>query len=100
MCAAGLDADGDGDKKHQNAVLTELPEPAPAAPGSEHTDMNPLALDHSDYESMHETTQTGKGKRRCAWTLFKNKLNKYFALNSEHLKNKKSSPNYQFSCSI
>ncbi|XP_066170812.1 la-related protein 4B isoform X1 [Sylvia atricapilla] len=56
-CKEGLDADGD--KKHQNAVLTELPEPAPAAPGSEHTDMNPLALDHSDYESMHETTPTG-----------------------------------------
>ncbi|KAL2307221.1 hypothetical protein Nmel_000171 [Mimus melanotis] len=59
MCAAGLDANGDGDKKHQNAVLTELPEPSPAVPSSEHTDMNPLTLDHSEYESMHETTQTG-----------------------------------------
>ncbi|KAI1242602.1 La-related protein 4B, partial [Lamprotornis superbus] len=58
-CKEGLDANGDGDKKHQNAVLTELPEPSPAVPGSEHTDMNPLTLDHSEYESMHETTQTG-----------------------------------------
>ncbi|XP_014112890.1 PREDICTED: la-related protein 4B isoform X2 [Pseudopodoces humilis] len=58
-CKEGLDANGDGDKKHQNAVLTELPEPSPAVPGSEQTDMNPLALDHSEYESMHETTQTG-----------------------------------------
>ncbi|KFP83336.1 La-related protein 4B, partial [Acanthisitta chloris] len=58
-CKEGLDADGDGDKKHQNAVLTELPEPSPAVPGSEQTDMNPLALDPSEYDSMHETTQTG-----------------------------------------
>nr|XP_030120158.3 la-related protein 4B isoform X2 [Taeniopygia guttata] len=58
-CTEGLDANGDGDKKHQNAVLTELPEPSAAVPGSEQADMNPLALDHSDYESMHETTQTG-----------------------------------------
>uniref|UniRef100_A0A8C9N188 La ribonucleoprotein 4B n=1 Tax=Serinus canaria TaxID=9135 RepID=A0A8C9N188_SERCA len=58
-CKEGLDANGDGDKKHQNAVLTELPEPNAAVPGSEQADMNPLALDHSEYESMHETTQTG-----------------------------------------
>ncbi|XP_033376288.1 la-related protein 4B isoform X1 [Parus major] len=58
-CKEGLDANGDGDSKHQNAVLTELPEPSPAVPGSEQTDMNPLALDHSEYESVHETTQTG-----------------------------------------
>ncbi|XP_053799288.1 la-related protein 4B isoform X3 [Vidua chalybeata] len=58
-CKEGLDANGDGDKKHQNAVLTELPEPNAAVPGSEQVDMNPLALDHSEYESMHETTQTG-----------------------------------------
>ncbi|XP_016151774.1 PREDICTED: la-related protein 4B isoform X1 [Ficedula albicollis] len=58
-CKEGLDANGDGDKKHQSAVLTELPEPCPAVPGSEHSDMNPLALDHSDYESVHETAQTG-----------------------------------------
>ncbi|XP_054046180.1 la-related protein 4B isoform X5 [Rissa tridactyla] len=55
----GLDANGDGDKKHQNAVLTELQEPSPAVSVSDQTDMNPLALDHSEYESMHETTQTG-----------------------------------------
>ncbi|XP_017930954.1 la-related protein 4B isoform X3 [Manacus vitellinus] len=58
-CKEGLDANGDGDKKHQNAVLTELPEPSPAVSVSDQTDMNPLALDHSEYESMHETTQTG-----------------------------------------
>lgn len=69
MCAAGLDANGNGDKKHQNAVLTELPEPSPAAPGSEQTDMNPLALDHSDYESMHDTTQTGKEKAKMCLDL-------------------------------
>lgn len=86
-CAAGLDADGDGDKKHQSAVLTELPEPSAAVPGSEQADMNPLALDHSDYESMHETTQTGKGELRCAWTWLNNKRNVYFELNSEHLNN-------------
>ncbi|XP_074411081.1 la-related protein 4B isoform X1 [Zonotrichia albicollis] len=58
-CKEGLDANGDGDKQHQSAVLTELPEPSAAVPGSEQADMNPLALDHSEYESMHETTQTG-----------------------------------------
>ncbi|XP_075000213.1 la-related protein 4B isoform X1 [Calonectris borealis] len=58
-CKEGLDANGDGDKKHQNAVLTELQEPSPAVSVSDQTDMNPLALDHSEYESMHETTQTG-----------------------------------------
>ncbi|XP_027741928.1 la-related protein 4B isoform X2 [Empidonax traillii] len=58
-CKEGLDANGDGDKKHQNAVLTELPEPSPAVSVSDQTDMNPLTLDHSEYESMHETTQTG-----------------------------------------
>ncbi|XP_061852739.1 la-related protein 4B isoform X2 [Colius striatus] len=58
-CKEGLDANGDGDKKHQNAVLTELQEPSPVVSVSDQTDMNPLALDHSEYESMHETTQTG-----------------------------------------
>ncbi|XP_054027291.1 la-related protein 4B isoform X2 [Dryobates pubescens] len=58
-CQEGLDASVDGDKKHQNAVLTELQEPSPALPVSDQTEMNPLALDHSEYESMHETTQTG-----------------------------------------
>ncbi|XP_009958750.1 PREDICTED: la-related protein 4B [Leptosomus discolor] len=58
-CKEGLDANGDGDKKHQNAVLTELQEQSPAVSVADQTDMNPLALDHSDYESMHETTQTG-----------------------------------------
>ncbi|XP_021242395.1 la-related protein 4B isoform X2 [Numida meleagris] len=58
-CKEGLDAKGDGDKKHQNAVLTELQESSPAVSVSDQTDMNSLALDHSEYESMHETTQTG-----------------------------------------
>ncbi|NXT57588.1 LAR4B protein, partial [Pluvianellus socialis] len=58
-CKEGLDANGDGDKKHQNAVLTELQEPSPAVSVSDQTDMNPLALEPSEYESMHETTQTG-----------------------------------------
>ncbi|XP_008502131.2 la-related protein 4B isoform X1 [Calypte anna] len=58
-CKEGLDANGDGDKQHQNAVLTELQEPSPAVSVSDQTDMNPLTLDHSEYESMHETTQTG-----------------------------------------
>ncbi|XP_012947127.4 la-related protein 4B isoform X2 [Anas platyrhynchos] len=58
-CKEGLDANGDSDKKHQNAVLTELQEPSPAVSVSDQTDMNPLALDHSEYESMHETAQTG-----------------------------------------
>ncbi|XP_075275844.1 la-related protein 4B isoform X2 [Opisthocomus hoazin] len=58
-CKEGLDASGDGDKKHQSAVLTELQEPSPAVSVSDQTDMNPLALDHSEYESMHETTQIG-----------------------------------------
>lgn len=58
-CKEELDASGDGDKKHQNAVLTELQEPSPVVSVSDQTDMNPLALDHSEYESMHETTQTG-----------------------------------------
>ncbi|XP_044280719.1 la-related protein 4B isoform X1 [Varanus komodoensis] len=55
----GLEANGDGDKKHQNASLAELQEPALTAPLSDQTDMNPLALDHSEYDSMHENTQTG-----------------------------------------
>ncbi|XP_066847566.1 la-related protein 4B isoform X3 [Anser cygnoides] len=58
-CKEGLDANGGSDKKHQNAVVTELQEPSPAVSVSDQTDMNPLALDHSEYESMHETAQTG-----------------------------------------
>ncbi|PKK32075.1 La ribonucleoprotein domain family, member 4B, transcript variant X1 [Columba livia] len=62
-CKEGLDASGDGDKKHQNAVLTELQEPPPAVSVSDQTDMNPLTLDHSEYDSMHETTQTGANEQ-------------------------------------
>ncbi|XP_038611419.1 la-related protein 4B isoform X1 [Tachyglossus aculeatus] len=56
-CTEGLDANGDGDKKHQNAVLAELQEPSLTV--SDQTDMNTLALDHSEYESLPESTQTG-----------------------------------------
>ncbi|KAH0627577.1 hypothetical protein JD844_003475 [Phrynosoma platyrhinos] len=55
----GLEANGDGDKKHQNESLTELQEPSLTAPLSDQTDMNPLALEHSEYDSLHENTQTG-----------------------------------------
>lgn len=58
-CKEGLDANGDGDKKQQNAVLTELQEPSLTVPVSDQREMNTLALDNSEYESMHETTQTG-----------------------------------------
>lgn len=67
ISATGLDANGDSDKKHQNAVVTELQEPSPAVSVSDQTDMNPLALDHSEYESMHETAQTGKRKLIFVW---------------------------------
>ncbi|XP_015278695.1 PREDICTED: la-related protein 4B [Gekko japonicus] len=58
-CKEGLEANGDGDKKHQNESLTELQEQSLTVPVSDQTDMNPLALDHSEYESLHENTQTG-----------------------------------------
>ncbi|XP_054847244.1 la-related protein 4B isoform X3 [Eublepharis macularius] len=57
--STGLDTNGDGDKKHQNESLTELQEPSLVVPVSDQTDMNPLALDNSEYESLHENTQTG-----------------------------------------
>ncbi|XP_016062439.1 PREDICTED: la-related protein 4B isoform X2 [Miniopterus natalensis] len=47
-----LDANGDGDKSHQNAALSELQE-------SDQTAMNTLALDHSEYESLPENSETG-----------------------------------------
>ncbi|XP_060104070.1 la-related protein 4B [Heteronotia binoei] len=59
-CKEGLEANGDGDKKHQNESLTELQETSLTAPASDQTDMNPLALDHSEYESLHENTETGE----------------------------------------
>lgn len=58
--SVGLEANGDGDKKHENESLTELQESSLTVPVSDQTDMNPLALDNSEYESMHENTQTGK----------------------------------------
>ncbi|KAM4689543.1 la-related protein 4B isoform 2-T2 [Discoglossus pictus] len=53
----GLDANGDGDKKSQNAVLTVLQEPSPSV--SDQTDMNTVSLENSEYESMHETSHSG-----------------------------------------
>ncbi|XP_070110774.1 la-related protein 4B isoform X9 [Equus przewalskii] len=48
----GLDASGDGDKSHDNAALSDLQE-------SNQTAMNTLALDHSEYESPPENSETG-----------------------------------------
>ncbi|XP_066089332.1 la-related protein 4B isoform X4 [Saccopteryx bilineata] len=47
-----LDTNGDGDKNHENAALSELQESDQAA-------MNTLALDHSEYESRPENSETG-----------------------------------------
>ncbi|KAM5336823.1 la-related protein 4B isoform 2-T2 [Glossophaga mutica] len=47
-----LDVSGDGDKSHENAALSELQEP-------DQTAMNTLALDHSEYESLPENSETG-----------------------------------------
>ncbi|XP_048223399.1 la-related protein 4B isoform X2 [Perognathus longimembris pacificus] len=48
----GLDANGDGDKSHENAALPDLQE-------STQTDMNALALEHSEYEPLPENSETG-----------------------------------------
>ncbi|XP_041486579.1 la-related protein 4B isoform X3 [Microtus oregoni] len=48
----GLDANGDGDKSHENVALSDLPE-------AEQTDMSTLALDHSEYEPLPESNETG-----------------------------------------
>nr|XP_051691875.1 la-related protein 4B isoform X3 [Oryctolagus cuniculus] len=48
----GLDVNGDGDKSHENAALPDLQE-------SNQTDMNALALDHAEYESLPENSETG-----------------------------------------
>lgn len=50
---AGLDVNGDGDKSHENATL-------PDAQESSQTDMSALALDHAEYESLPENSETGK----------------------------------------
>ncbi|XP_029444397.1 la-related protein 4B isoform X2 [Rhinatrema bivittatum] len=55
----GLNANGDGDKRQQNAVLTERQEPPLIVSVSDQTDMNTVSLNNSDYESVHETTQPG-----------------------------------------
>uniref|UniRef100_A0A8C2MY24 HTH La-type RNA-binding domain-containing protein n=1 Tax=Cricetulus griseus TaxID=10029 RepID=A0A8C2MY24_CRIGR len=48
----GLDANGDGDKSHENAGLSDLQE-------ADQTDMSTLALDHSEYEPLPESNDTG-----------------------------------------
>nr|XP_048317156.1 la-related protein 4B isoform X3 [Myodes glareolus] len=48
----GLDVNGDGDKSHENAALSALPE-------AEQSDMSTLALDHSEYEPLPESNETG-----------------------------------------
>ncbi|XP_031215284.1 la-related protein 4B isoform X6 [Mastomys coucha] len=48
----GLDANGDGDKSHENAALPDTPE-------AEQTDMSTLAVDHSEYEPLAENNDTG-----------------------------------------
>lgn len=48
----GSDANGDGDKSHENAAL-------PDAQEAEQTDMSTLALDHTEYEPLPENSDTG-----------------------------------------
>uniref|UniRef100_A0A8C8UIN9 HTH La-type RNA-binding domain-containing protein n=1 Tax=Peromyscus maniculatus bairdii TaxID=230844 RepID=A0A8C8UIN9_PERMB len=48
----GLDTNGDGDKSHENATLSDLEE-------ADQTDMSTLALDHSEYEPLPESNDTG-----------------------------------------
>ncbi|XP_023557108.1 la-related protein 4B [Octodon degus] len=48
----GLDANGDGDKSQENAAFPDVQE-------SDQTDMHTLALDHSEYESLPENSETG-----------------------------------------
>ncbi|XP_013912179.1 PREDICTED: la-related protein 4B isoform X1 [Thamnophis sirtalis] len=58
-CKEALEADGDGDKKHQNESLKEHQEPSLSVPLSNQTDMNSLALDHAEYKTVHENTESG-----------------------------------------
>uniref|UniRef100_A0A8C3WZQ6 La ribonucleoprotein 4B n=1 Tax=Catagonus wagneri TaxID=51154 RepID=A0A8C3WZQ6_9CETA len=48
----GLDTHGSGDRSHENAALSELQE-------SDRTAMSTLGLDHSEYESPPENSETG-----------------------------------------
>ncbi|XP_026565918.1 la-related protein 4B isoform X4 [Pseudonaja textilis] len=58
-CKEALEADGDGDKNHQNESLKGHQEPSLSVPLSNQTDMNPLALDHAEYKTVHENTESG-----------------------------------------
>nr|XP_045008276.1 la-related protein 4B isoform X2 [Jaculus jaculus] len=51
----GLDANGDGDKSHENMVLPDLQESDPVG-------MNTLTLDHSENEPLHEHSETGENE--------------------------------------
>uniref|UniRef100_A0A8C5RPV0 La ribonucleoprotein 4B n=1 Tax=Laticauda laticaudata TaxID=8630 RepID=A0A8C5RPV0_LATLA len=58
-CKEALEANGDDDKKHQNESLKGHQEPSLSIPLSNQTDMNPLALDHAEYKTVHENTESG-----------------------------------------
>ncbi|XP_077007840.1 la-related protein 4B isoform X5 [Tamandua tetradactyla] len=51
-CREGLDANGDGDKSHENAAVSDLQ-------ASGQAEMNTLSLEHSEYESPPENSETG-----------------------------------------
>lgn len=49
----GLDTNGDGDKSHDSVGLSDPQE-------SDQTAMSTLGPDHSEYESLPESSETGK----------------------------------------
>ncbi|XP_037691615.1 la-related protein 4B isoform X4 [Choloepus didactylus] len=51
-CKEGLDANGHGDKSHENAAISDLQE-------SGQTEMNTLSLEHSEYESRPDDSEAG-----------------------------------------
>lgn len=53
LLITGLDADGDGDKSHENVALSDFQE-------SDQTAVSTLALDRSEHESPPENSETGK----------------------------------------
>ncbi|EPY86853.1 hypothetical protein CB1_000294001 [Camelus ferus] len=54
----GSDTNGDGDKSHENAALSDLQE-------SDQTAMSTLGLDHSEYESPPENSETDVFEKNC-----------------------------------
>ncbi|ETE62671.1 La-related protein 4B [Ophiophagus hannah] len=65
-CKEALEANGDGDKKHQNESLKGHQEPSLSVPLSNQTDMNRLALDHAEYKTVHENTESDQEDLREA----------------------------------